>query len=1157
MPESRRSARLLALVRRRDRRDAALAVLVLLLLAMTAYAFRDRLGRLTGRAGAAAGGGEAVSVFDVVVDRKERKFADFLFDRPLGKEHAGEILSTPPATVEPALAGVWRWRDAAVLRFEPSGGFPPASRYQVALIPERLVGEGRHLAGKSVFEVKTDQFLVEGVDAAEEPAPGESRKVIFRGTLRFNYPVRPEQLAPLISLIDPRAATGAPVGVDVESTWPQTSLGFHTDPVEKTKEARTVTLLIRQALTPTVGNTTLGGDYRFDLPVGSSETLAVRTVSAEPGLKESSLRVEFSSPVDAGVAAKYLTVDPVVRYRLAASGNTLSLTGDFHPGETYSLALGKGLPATDEAVLPEDYQRGVQFRDLDPEVDFQSEGMFLAARGAHTVALTSVNVPAVDLAIDRVYLNNLFTLFQYGSFGEDFGYAREVSRALGDRLVDEAVELTGERNRQVVTPVALDPYIEGSAPGFYRVSVTRPGEWQAAQRWLLLTDLGAVAKLGRGELLVWVSSFRDLAPVAGAKVTLLSDQNQRLGEGRTGADGLVRLAGLTVGEDVRPYLVTIEKGNDFTFLLFDRMAVDTTGLDVAGAAAAGEGYTAFLYGERDLYRPGEAVQGLGVVRKGDLTPPTAMPALLRHRDPQGRELETQRVAIDAGGLAPFALDLSPATATGRHSLELEVAETVIGRYGFQVEEFVPDRIKVEVAPGAGAAPGGALAYRVASSYLFGPPAAGLAVETRVRLTPALFAPKGFENYVFADLNRSFDEREIFVQSGALDDAGQAEFSAPVPPGLKPPSSLAAVVTARVMEQGGRGVTAVARLPVDPYPYYLGLRRLAGGYVEPGQEVALEYVAVTPDGKEAPAGGLRMELYLDRWNTVLRRTPSGTYRYESTRDPQLVESQALPAGSGRGRFTVRPSDYGSHRVVLSDPATGASASVSFYASGWGYSPWAIENPARLELDLDRDEYRPGDTAVVQVRAPFPGKLFLSVERDRVFTTEIHRLAGNTAKISLPVSGEWRPNVYVTATLVREVGDLEPGAVGRAFGAVPLSVDRLSNRLAPAVEAPDEIRSARELAIGVERAAGGDGDGGGGGRGGAPAHRPEDRRPVRLFLPQAGAGGDLLRHLQPAAAGGQGRGGRRRRRRRRRRRGGADRAHRGASGAPSRWPSGRGR
>ena len=122
-------------------------------------------------------------------------------------------------------------------------------------------------------------------------------------------------------------------------------------------------------------------------------------------------------------------------------------------------------------------------------------------------------------------------------------------------------------------------------------------------------------------------------------------------------------------------------------------------------------------------------------------------------------------------------------------------------------------------------------------------------------------------------------------------------------------------------------------------------------------------------------------------------------------PELVDSQSIPAGESTGEFSFNIPEYGSFRVVLTDPESAASAQVSFYASGWGYSPWAVRNPSRIELELDRDEYRPGQSAKVLVKAPFPGRLLLSVERDGVYHASIHRLEGNTAELSVPVTAEF--------------------------------------------------------------------------------------------------------------------------------------------------------
>ncbi len=1018
--------------------------------------------------------GDSVAVFDSVLDPEERKYLDILFDGPLGQAAPGEVLALPPATLDPPLAGVWRWRHVNVLRFEPSGGFPVASEYDIQLIPERLLGEDQSLSGDKAVMVKTDPFLVEGVTLEEVPVADSGSRVTFRGQIKFNYSVDPEVLAPLIRLEDSLVPGEEGIEVNLENPyWTRDAIGFRTAPVAKTKAERQVRLVMSAELTPSVGNVSLGRDFVEEIPVGSSEILKVRKVTSEPGSKESRIQVVFSSPVEAGVASSYVEIEPKVRYRLSSDRNRLTLTGAFRPGKAYRLKLAEGLPARDEAVLKQGQETKVQLADLPPSVDFESQGLFLSARGNHNIAVESVNVQQVRLSVDRVYLNNLFFLIDYGGglSTDSTYYGDTVSRALGDRIAETRLGLDSQRNEPAKTVLSLDPYLQKGKKGLYRVLLSRPGDWQAAQRWLLLTDLGAVAKKGEGEITVWISSSRDLSPVSGARVTLVSDQNQTLAQGFSDGAGRWRFRNSEALKKNRPFLITFEKGEDFGFLYLNRMGIDTTGLDVAGAPPLGDGYTAFLYGERDLYRPGETAKGLALVRSSKLEPPVPMPAILRHRDPQGRLRGTQRLGLDAKGIAEFSLDLPAYALTGHHSLELVVAEQVIGQYRFQVEDFIPDRIKVEIDPASPqVSAGGELAYEVASAYLFGPPSAGLQVESRVRLVSSNFVPPGLETYTFGDSQRKWEDREILFQEGALGEDGRRSFRVPTPLGSEAPSSLAALITARVQESGGRGVTAVTRVPVHPFPYYLGLRRLQEGYGEPGEEASFEFVAVNAAGEEMKAGELRAELFLERWNTVLRRTPSGTYRYQSSREAVSVDSQSVSAGKSRGQVTFRPADYGSHRLVLSDPATGASAVVQFYVSGWGYSPWAVENPARVELDLDREEYRPGEVATVQVRAPFPGKLLLTVEHGRVLDSQVYTLGSNTATLSVPIRGDYRPNVYITATLVRGVEDLEPGSVARAFGAVPLFVDRASHRLPLTVKAPEELRSEGLLAVEVDAAPG---------------------------------------------------------------------------------------
>ena len=801
-------------------------------------------------------------------------------------------------------------------------------------------------------------------------------------------------------------------------------------------------------------------DFIQTVPIGSREKLIVRGVAAVPGHENSVIRLRLSSPVDTDIARQYLEVKPQVDYRVSAVHNELTLTGKFQPGATYQLILAQGLPATDDSVLAGRYSHTLRIDDLKPYVDFKNEGEFLSASGYRTVAIESTNVDRVELSIDRVYLNNLFALFRFESYTYRYrtSYGYNISSGLGDQIASETLRLSGNRNELITRTIHLDQHIKDEQPGLYRISLFRPNSYRGTHRWLLITDLGIVAKKSGNEFLVWVSSFSNLGPIAQARVDLISDQQQTIASGRTNADGLWRAGNLDeMLKKHRPYMVTVKRGKDYSFLLLDRHAISTSGFDVAGSLVPETGYQAFLYGERDIYRPGETLKGLAILRDRRLRSPPSMPVLIRHRDPQGRERSVQKLQTDRHGLTEFTLEIPAYIGTGNHKLELVVAEDVVGNYQFQVEEFVPDRIKVELSTekteyGFDEE----IRCEVIGTYLFGAPAARLSVESRVWLRPTIFAPREHSEFVFQNPSRKLDVREVFTEQEHLDDAGKRAFSVNLPPGLKVPSSLEALITARVQEQGGRGVTALKRVTVHPYPHYVGLRRLEDSYAEPGQKAHFEYLVLDPQGRPAASGNLRVEFFRDRWHTVLRRTASGNYRYESTPEAILIDTRNLAVGNDRGSFSFTPPEYGSYRVVVTEADTGASSQVDFYASGWGYSPWAIKNPARLELDLDKDQYRLGGTAALQVRAPFPGKVWLTVERDQVYYSRVFSLSGNTAKITIPIRSEYRPNAYITATLVRSAGDLPAGQPGRAFGAVPLYVDLSGNRLPVEIAVSDEIR-----------------------------------------------------------------------------------------------------
>lgn len=1015
---------------------------------------------------AAQAAGNAVRIAAMTMDGQERSFVLIAFDQPVAQGRVGKIAGSAPATLDPRVDGTWSWISPFVLRFDAKTPLKQNARYKITFNQSRLLDKGMRLADGEVAYLKTGSFGVRKFEITQETDPKEPGKTILRGVLELSEAVEPEQLLKFLTLKDP---AGKEQEISLQTTWRSRYLTFAAGPFPRTKQAAKYTLTLAKGLRQAEGDLELEAPVTRQVTVQLNPNLTVKDASASSRPGQGTVTITFSSPVEQGAAREAIRVEPQVAYSVVASGEELLINGKFLPGETYTISLAKGLQALDGARLQQAVTVKADIPDLEPTLGFSGKGVFLSKAGFKTLGLTSVNTDSATLAVDRVYRNNLFLLLgQYssGTLLEDENYGGEVYDYLGDRLLSKDIDLPEEMNVEQVIPLELETLIPAEEKGLFRISAALPGRYSAAQRWVLLTDIGLVAKLGVDELVVSAASVDTLQALPDVRLTLLSYQNQVLATGETNDQGVWEVAlDKAALEKHRPYLLLAETDDDFSFLLFDQFRIDQTGQDVGGLAMAQAGYTAYLYGERDLYRPGETAHGVILVRDASLGTPPPMPLKLVHKDPRGQELAAMVVKSDEQGVATFDLDIPAFALTGRYLVECLVADRVVGEYRYQVEEFLPDRIKVDVlAPDAEPRAGQSLRFTVDSRYFFGPPASGLPMEATVRLKPAPFSSKAFPGYLFGNADLKFQDQEIFVKEGMLDDEGRISLETVIPDGVRPPAALQAEIVARVRERGGRGVAARLTRMVHAYPRYVGIKQLGRTGVNPGEPMTFDYVLVNPDGNRTEAAAsLKAVIWKDQWQTVLRRTPSGSFRYESERQSVPMEELALTAAGGQGSFQWTPPAFGSYRVEIADEQGGAASQATFYAGGWGYSPWAVENPATLELVPDKAEYKPGETATVQIRAPFGGRLLVTVEKDRVYDLQLHPMEGNTATVSFPVTEAYSPNVYVSAILVRRAGEIEPGMVGRAAGWTPLFVDREANRPAIAFTMPQVMRPEGPLTI----------------------------------------------------------------------------------------------
>jgi uncharacterized protein YfaS (alpha-2-macroglobulin family) len=131
-----------------------------------------------------------------------------------------------------------------------------------------------------------------------------------------------------------------------------------------------------------------------------------------------------------------------------------------------------------------------------------------------------------------------------------------------------------------------------------------------------------------------------------------------------------------------------------------------------------------------------------------------MPIVLKQKDARGRDVKTIKETLNEAGLVSFSIPIPEFAPTGNNTIEVLVGDELIGQYLFQVEEFIPDRIKVKVETEEDNVPlGKELDYDVRLLSLRSP-ASGLSVQTLIDLVENPFLPEGYDGYVFTNPDRN-------------------------------------------------------------------------------------------------------------------------------------------------------------------------------------------------------------------------------------------------------------------------------------------------------------------------------------------------------------------------------------------------------------------
>ncbi len=1003
----------------------------------------------------------------------------FRFSEPLATDSMlNRWDSTDYISFSPAIKGRFRWENKSELIFSPSAPLQPATNYTADFSDKRILGstEYSNIEKADKITFRTPDLVVEQ-QYFSWAKPEGGTAAIPAVELQFNYPVSAEAVKGKIKvLLDEKE-----VQTQFSTAGISPVMRLLLPGVKAEDRDYKVAVVVQQGLTPEGGKNGLAADLTYDGHLPSPFVLDILEVTTEHSGTSGSVFIRTSQSIADDVFSSLITIDPTVKYSVEKSDQGLLITSEnIDVANSYAITIKKGLRGKLGGVLKSDYEAQVTFGELEPSLSFANgKAVYLSAAGQRNLELRITNIEKIKVVVSKVYENNLITAERYGYYpknsDEEYYYEEDNGGTFGDVLYEQEIDTRNLPKYGAGRLFTFNP--EDKLPGYkgiYHIQVRSTEDyWRSSSRFIALSDIGLIAKSGAGKMLVAANSLQTSQPLSGVGIQVYGANNQLIGNGSTNSSGFaeITLEGDRAFDGFKPAMVIAKLADDFNYLPFHNTSVNTSRYQVGGKRINSTGMDAFIAPERDMYRPGETMHFAVIMRDANRKNPGALPVKIKMLMPNGKPLTELRKTLDAEGVTEAAIPLSPTTITGSYTMELYNGNDVlITTHTFKVEEFVPDRIKVTAKLDKEIlAPGTTSNLQINAVNYFGPPAAGRNYETEIQVKAKAFKPEAFSNFDFSLSNATVYFDKILKQ-GKTDADGNALETFTVPATYDGMGLLQARFFATVFDENGRPVSRNVTADILTQQALLGIGNGGYNYFSLNQPASFPLIALNKQEKPV-ATTAQVTIIKREYRTVLQR--SGDYfRYESEpEDRQMVQKNIQVQGTNTV-FSFIPREPGEYEMRVGLPGSKTYISREFYSYGsWGNTASSFEVKSDGEIDIvaDKKVYKNGDNVKLLFKAPFDGKMLVTLEAAEVLTYQWVELKNRSASIDLPLGETHVPNAYVTATLFKPHSTSQIPLTA-AHGFTNLTVKDETKRIGVSIKAAATSRSNKKQQVTVKASPG---------------------------------------------------------------------------------------
>ncbi|MBW3805043.1 alpha-2-macroglobulin family protein [Aeromonas jandaei] len=731
------------------------------------------------------------------------------------------------------------------------------------------------------------------------------------------------------------------------------------------------------------------------------------------------------------------------------------------PDKSYEVSLKAGLGPSPQSWT-------LKTRPLEAGASFTASGMVLPLRDELRLPISAVNVDEVNIdffRVDAEYLPRFLAEYRPGSGMGNWELEQITKRAKRVFSGRYALELDANRRETRLINVK-EPQLAEAGVYFAVMSPLGNYDWRKETTYFAVSDMGLSARRYRDQLEVFVSSLASADPLKDVQLSLLDEKGNRLQVQTTDPQGHRRFDQVQGAR-----LLLAEQGSHLAVLRLDGAALDLSTFDLG--TQPWQAQQLYLFSGRDLYRPGERLDSEILLKgqDGQLLP--GMAVELEVKQPDGQLLEQKRLLPDSLGAAHYGLRLPDDAPLGRWTINLKTAAGSRFEWPFLVEEFLPERLKLQLGKGPDGEVtdlGAALTLPLQGDYLYGAPASATKAKAEVKISRATMPFTQWQEFTLGDVLLAEQARDLEPLNLTLNAQGQGTFSlADELDGVRALGPLEVAYRVSLAEPGGRAVNRSR----TQYGWPAGSQWPAlkadfvADRVEGGKPLPFQILNLDEQGQPV-AGAVKVRLINEYRDYYWHYADGEGWKYEFNSQPYLEQEQTLQLdGKGPTPLTLQLAAGWYRLEVENSQGHQSSLRVEIGSYAWG-GGGEQARPDKIAITLDKRAYQAGDKAKVTLVAPRPGKGLLMVEDGDGLRwwqrIELMGAGGNAkdarGEFEIPVSPEWqRHDLHISAQIAAPDSASKPvssqqGQSLRSVGLVPLTLDREARRLPLTLSAPDK-------------------------------------------------------------------------------------------------------